>query len=209
MAGFCKADYVKMPEGISTKRFLLGEDALLRLPEFFRQEFPGKTPWIVADDNTWRVAGEKAFQLFQNDGLNPAEPFVYPGTPRLHPVYAEALLLAKRMPENAIPVAVGSGVINDMVKCVGSANNVPYLCGIDLSRLSAALRCERRRDSASLADADADWHYAEVRVCHMCARDISAREQKSVYPLGNETAVRNGVAVLLLEVFLTARLIKS
>lgn len=128
MAGFCKADYVKMPEGISTKRFLLGEDALLRLSEFFRQEFPGKTPWIVADDNTWRVAGEKAFQLFQNDGLNPAEPFVYPGTPRLHPVYAEALLLAKRMPENAIPVAVGSGVINDIVKCVGGANNVPYLC---------------------------------------------------------------------------------
>ena len=43
----------------------------------------------------------------------------------------------------------------------------------------------------------------------MRARDISARKQKSVYPFGHETSVGDGVAVFLLEVFLTARLIKS
>ena len=123
-----KSVYVDMPKGISTHAFLRGEDALLGLPQLLKENFPGKTPWIVADDNTWNAAGEKAFQLLQQAGMAPAEPYVYPGTPRLHPDYALAEKLATLMPENAVPVAIGSGVINDMVKCVGGINNVTYCC---------------------------------------------------------------------------------
>lgn len=128
MSAALKSVYVDMPQGISTRAFLRGEDAILGLPELLQANFPGKTPWIVADDNTWKVAGEKAFQLLKDAGMNPAEPHIYPGTPRLHPDYALAEKLAAEMPENVVPVAVGSGVINDIVKTVGGINNVPYCC---------------------------------------------------------------------------------
>ncbi|MBR2428203.1 MAG: sn-glycerol-1-phosphate dehydrogenase [Lentisphaeria bacterium] len=128
MADSLKSIYVQMPQGISTHTFLRGEDALQGLPALLQENFPGRTPWIVADENTWKAAGAAAYQLLQNAGMNPAEPHIYPGTPRLHPDYALAEKLAEEMPANTVPVAIGSGVINDMVKCVGGINHVTYCC---------------------------------------------------------------------------------
>lgn len=128
MSAAVKSVYVDMPQGISTHSFLRGEDAILGLPQLLQENFPGKTPWIVADENTWKAAGAKAFEFLKDAGMSPAEPHIYPGTPRLHPDYALAEKLAAEMPENTVPVAVGSGVINDMVKTAAGINNVTYCC---------------------------------------------------------------------------------
>ena len=79
---------IPVPAGLDTKCFVLGEGALVHLPELLKQEFPGCVPWIVADDNTWRAAGARAQALLEKAGLAPAKPYVFPGTPVLHPDFA-------------------------------------------------------------------------------------------------------------------------
>ena len=119
---------IPVPAGLDTKCFVLGEGALVYLPELLKQEFPGKVPWIVADDNTWRAAGAKALELLEKAGLAPAKPYVFPGTPVLHPDFAYSQTLSSVMPENCVPVAAGSGVINDLTKCASGLKKVPYCC---------------------------------------------------------------------------------
>ena len=119
---------IPVPEGIHTNTFVLGSGVLSSLPELIAKCFAGKQPWVVADENTWRVAGEKAFRLFEEAGMNPAEPYIFPGTPRLHPVLSYSEELARIMPKDAAPVAVGSGVINDLVKCASGIAHVNYCC---------------------------------------------------------------------------------
>ena len=113
---------IPVPAGLDTKCFVLGEGALVYLPELLRREFPGRTPWIVADDNTWRAAGARALELLQKANLVPAKPHIFPGTPVLHPDFAYSEMLASVMPENCVPVAVGSGVSEGAgVSCRGSS----------------------------------------------------------------------------------------
>lgn len=119
---------IPVPAGLETRCFVLGAGALKYLPRLLQQEFPGLTPWIVADGNTWQAAGERAQQFLEEAGLSPAAPYIFPGTPVLHPDFAYSEMLAGIMPEKCVPVAVGSGVINDLVKCASGLKNVRYCC---------------------------------------------------------------------------------
>ena len=119
---------ISVPEGLQTGAFLLGHGALNSVPELLKTYFPGKTPWIIADGNTWAAAGERVFQLLKEARLDPAEPYLFPAEPRLHPDYAISQKLAEIMPENCVPTAVGSGVINDLVKCAAGIKDVRYCC---------------------------------------------------------------------------------
>ena len=119
---------IPVPAGLDTRCFVLGEGALKYLPQLLQQEFPGAKPWVVADDNTWQAAGARAQQLLADAGMTPAKAYIFPGTPVLHPDFAYSERLAALMPEKCVPVAVGSGVINDLVKCASGLKAVPYCC---------------------------------------------------------------------------------
>lgn len=119
---------IAVPEGLETGAFLLGHGVLKSVPELLKTYFPGKVPWIIADGNTWNAAGKQVYEFLSGAGLNPAEPCLFPAAPRLHPDYAIAQELARKMPENSVPVAVGSGVINDLVKCAAGIRKVRYCC---------------------------------------------------------------------------------
>ena len=119
---------IPVPAGLDTRCFVLGKGALKYLPQLLKQEFPGLTPWIVADTNTWEAAGKTAQQYLLEAGMKPAEPWIFPGTPVLHPDFAYSEKLSAVMPEKCVPVAVGSGVINDLVKCASGLKKVAYCC---------------------------------------------------------------------------------
>ena len=119
---------IAVPKDVQTVAFLLGHGALKSVPELLRTYFPGKVPWIIADGNTWKVAGKQVFELLKKDAANPADPYLFPADPRPHPDYTISRKLAELMPENSVPVAVGSGVINDLVKCAAGLKNVTYCC---------------------------------------------------------------------------------
>ncbi len=119
---------IAIPPGLQTEFFVLSSGALNDLPELLNTAFPGKRPWIVADGNTWAAAGERAAAILKTAGFDCAESYIFPGSPTLHPDFAHAEMLAGIMPENCVPLAIGSGVINDLTKCASGLNNVPYCC---------------------------------------------------------------------------------
>ncbi|MBO4649291.1 MAG: sn-glycerol-1-phosphate dehydrogenase [Lentisphaeria bacterium] len=119
---------IAVPEGLQTGAFLLGPGALKYVPELLAKYFPGLKPWIIADGNTWRAAGEEVSKRLTDAGMAPAEPYLFPADPRPHPDYAISQKLASIMPQNCVPVAVGSGVINDLVKCAAGIRKVRYCC---------------------------------------------------------------------------------
>ncbi len=119
---------IKVPEGLDTKIFVLSEGALQFLPELLQTQFPGRIPWIVADDNTWIAAGKAAQQLLEEALFKTSPPLLFKGVPQLHPDYDHARMLAGKMSPDCIPLAVGSGVINDLVKCAAGLKGIPYCC---------------------------------------------------------------------------------
>lgn len=119
---------ITLPENVHSRFFVLGKDVLCELPELLAAAFPNCKPYIVADENTWQAAGERAFSFLQDAGMAPEIARLFPGTPRLHALDDYSNELAKIFPENSVPVAIGSGVINDLVKRAAGICGKNYCC---------------------------------------------------------------------------------
>lgn len=99
-----------------TKALVIGKGAVGKTGEMFRQLFEGCTAVVVADVNTYKAAGAEACGSLKAAGIPTMEPFIFEDSD----LYAEWSFLMRL--ENhlkgcdAIAVAVGSGVINDLAK---------------------------------------------------------------------------------------------
>ena len=111
-----------------TKALEIGQGILKQTSSLFKTQFPGKTAVIVADTITFKVAGDTLYEQFKNDGIWQEEPFIFKD-PEIYAAYnyVEELVAALRE-HDAIPVAVGSGTINDLTKLAAHLTNRPYLC---------------------------------------------------------------------------------
>jgi glycerol-1-phosphate dehydrogenase [NAD(P)+] len=99
------------------------------LPLVAARRATGARWMVVADSNTWQAAGSEADAQLRGQGALTAEPLVLPAQPRLKPGAETAQQMAHWLRENdALPVAVGSGVINDLVKHAAALANKPYIC---------------------------------------------------------------------------------
>lgn len=120
---------VPIPPGMETRLFLLENDALSQLPEAIRSLWGNDArPWLVADDNTWRAAGAEVAKILKAAGMKGPDPFLFPGTPMLHADESNVNLLLEQFPENVVPVAIGGGTVNDLVKRASGLRNVSYCC---------------------------------------------------------------------------------
>ena len=110
-----------------TRALAFGVGTLPRAAELFVELFPGRRALVVADLNTWRVAGEEVHRILGEAGIGQDAPCVF-ADPGLYAEwgYVERLdaLLAGT---DAVPVAVGSGVINDLAKLASHHNGRRYL----------------------------------------------------------------------------------
>lgn len=110
-----------------TRALAFGVGTLPRAAELFVELFPGRRALVVADLNTWRVAGEEVYRILGEAGIGQDAPCVF-ADPGLYAEwgYVERLdaLLAGT---DAVPVAVGSGVINDLAKLASHHNGRRYL----------------------------------------------------------------------------------
>ena len=101
--------------------------AILSLPEALRA-CGASRPFLVADKNTYAVAGRRAEEILAANGI-PYTTYVIPGDGRIAP--AEWPLGSICMHFDAscdIAVAVGSGVINDLTKVLAYCAHIP--CGV-------------------------------------------------------------------------------
>ncbi|MBR7131627.1 MAG: sn-glycerol-1-phosphate dehydrogenase [Lentisphaeria bacterium] len=119
---------IPVPAGLDTELFCLGDGALIHLPEVLKRAFPDHPAFLVADENTWRAAGEKAEKILQDAGYPVAGKYIFPGNKRLHPEYEYCEMLSGKFPAGSVPLAIGSGVINDLVKCASSLVKMRYCC---------------------------------------------------------------------------------
>ena len=110
-------------DAIRIDRGVLGET-----PALFARHFGERAAFVVADGNTWAAAGEAVAAAFVDAG-HPLAHHVLDARPRPKPTVELGDALAARIgATDAIPVVVGSGVLNDLVKYAAYKLDRPYLC---------------------------------------------------------------------------------
>ena len=110
-----------------TKALVIGVGTLPQTAELFKKLFPGSRALVVADANTWRVAGREVHSILADAGVPQDEPHIFTD-PKLYAEWnfveeLDGVLAAT----DAVPVAVGSGVINDLTKLCSHHNGRRYM----------------------------------------------------------------------------------
>src|SRR5882724_1907353 len=110
-----------------TRVLEIGSKILQSAPEIFAKQFGDKPAVIVADTNTFEAAGRTVHDAFQEKNQC-LEPFIYSDT-HLYAEYKFVQELQESLKiHDAIPVAVGSGTINDLTKLAAHEVGRPYMC---------------------------------------------------------------------------------
>lgn len=100
-----------------TKCVLAGSGVLNQVGSVFKEHFADQRALVVADENTFTAAGRAVVDQLKSDGVNVAEPLIFPAKPTLYCDTANVKPIAERInADDASPIAVGSGTINDLSK---------------------------------------------------------------------------------------------
>jgi glycerol-1-phosphate dehydrogenase [NAD(P)+] len=115
-----------------TKAFIVKSGALEELPRLVDSFFGSEAPvFIVADENTYAAAGKSVEELFSSRQTPPAGRLIFPAS--IHAEYGHVETVREALREKAkdsglVPLAVGSGTVNDLVKRASSELKLPYCC---------------------------------------------------------------------------------
>ncbi len=111
-----------------TDSLIIRKGALDEVGAVFRAQFPDQRARIISDGNTFLAAGESVRNHFVDADIPQAAPHIFPAEPRLKPDYKHVKTVKKLVTEDdCIPVAVGAGTINDIVKLAAFETNRPYM----------------------------------------------------------------------------------
>ena len=118
-----------LEEATDTRDVNIEAGALASVPAVFRENFGDGPVIVVADGNTFEVAGKEVHRRLEEAGYTMMEPYVFPAGPPLYAEYSNIEKLRDSLQEHdAIPVAVGSGTLNDVVKRSSHECGRPYMC---------------------------------------------------------------------------------
>lgn len=113
-----------------TRALRIGEGNIGQVAELFGKQFPGCEAIIVADTNTFSAAGSEVEESLKKANI-PLQNHIVLETKNLKADYdtMNALLEKfKELPDSTIPVAVGSGTINDLTKLASHLAGKKYMC---------------------------------------------------------------------------------
>ncbi len=111
----------------------IGQGAVERLPEFLADQklhngeklAKGDKIYVIADVNTWEVAGKHVTELIEAAGYL-VDTYIFPYK-SMHAEQKYADEITKHLPTDAkLMVAVGSGTINDLTRFVAFNHDMPY-----------------------------------------------------------------------------------
>ena len=109
-----------------TRAFELGRGILGRVPALFNEFFPGRKALVVADNNTWRVAGEVVYNALISAGV-PVDKYLFKED-EFHADWEHIEELDAVLDSTgAVAVSVGSGTINDLCKLCSHHHKQSYL----------------------------------------------------------------------------------
>ncbi len=116
-------------EASDTRGVVIGSGVVASVADVFERDFGDSPAVIVADENTFAVAGEKVERLLQEAGREMVDPYVFPSEPGLYAGYSNIENLVESFEaHDAIPISVGAGTVNDLVKRAAGECERPYLC---------------------------------------------------------------------------------
>ncbi len=112
-----------------TRALVVGRGVLSETARLFAEQFPGARAIVVADTCTLRTAGQAVLGTLRAAGVALEAPFVF-DDPALYAEFRFVTQLeAALRTHEAVPIAVGSGTINDLVKLAAHRAGRPsYLC---------------------------------------------------------------------------------
>lgn len=111
-----------------TRAVIAGPDAIAGVAGMFHTTFGDRSAVVVGDERTMSVAGNAVVAALAAGGVRVLDSFVFPGDPELYAKYENCELLRDALRErDAVPVAVGAGTLNDVVKRAAGELERPYL----------------------------------------------------------------------------------
>ena len=119
-----------------TKACVIGDGVISQTAGMFKTQFPGaKRAIVVCDPRTKAAAGETVEKLLAEAGVAVLEYVLEPGGKTFHADYhyaaevREAIKAAgvEKDGDTIVPVAVGSGVVNDLAKLASGEIGIPYM----------------------------------------------------------------------------------
>jgi glycerol-1-phosphate dehydrogenase [NAD(P)+] len=112
-----------------TRALAVGRGAVRDAARRFREQFPGCNAFLVGDEHTFPLAGKTLAENLAGAGVRCVSPFIYTD-PALHAEmrFVEELEAALSQ-HDGIPIAIGSGAINDLTKLAAHRLGRPgYMC---------------------------------------------------------------------------------
>jgi glycerol-1-phosphate dehydrogenase [NAD(P)+] len=117
-----------LADATDTEQVVIGPGALATVAEVFGRSFGERPAVVVADATTWRVAGERVQRALAAAGRGTEAPYRFPPDTFVQATYDNVeRLRAAFAGHDAVPVAVGSGSLNDLVKRAAAEAGRPYL----------------------------------------------------------------------------------
>lgn len=111
-----------------TKALRIGAGVLNQAGELFLEQFPGQRAVVVTDPRTYDIAGRDVERSLREAGVG-LEPCYIFTDPALYAEFRFVEMLDMNLRSHgAIPVAVGSGTINDLTKLSSFRNGRRYMC---------------------------------------------------------------------------------
>ena len=119
-----------------TKACVIGDGVLSQTAALFKEQFPdADRAIVVCDPRTRAAAGERVESLLKDAGIGVCEYVLEPGGKTFHADYhyaaevREAIKAAgvEKNGRKIVPVAVGSGVVNDLTKLASGEIGIPYM----------------------------------------------------------------------------------
>jgi len=112
-----------------TRHLRIGTGVLNDVGNVFEQAFGQQPAVVVADDNTYAIAGKALCERLRSAGWTVEDPIVFPGTPPLYASFENVLALEEKLrTTSAVPIVVGSGTLNDITKLAAHRAGRHYMC---------------------------------------------------------------------------------
>lgn len=122
----------KVAEALSlaseTKALEIGLGLITEAGRLFKEWFPNKTAIIIADENTYAIGGAAVEKSLKEYNIPSLASYIF----RDKDLYAEYTYVQRLIDylkkHEAIPIALGSGTINDLVKLASHKTGRRYMC---------------------------------------------------------------------------------
>ena len=104
----------------------IGSAVLAEAGVLYNRHFSGPAV-LMADEKAWAAAGPQVEAALTKEGVF-SRRHIIPAAPRPKPTVDLAHSLGAVLQKGETPIAIGSGVMNDLVKYAAFAAGIPYMC---------------------------------------------------------------------------------